>query len=222
VSTPSGAQVQEWLSLPNGCLCCTVKDAGVAALEDLIANSTAPFDYILLETTGLANPANIAPMFWLDGPLNAGVYLDGVVTVVDGKNLGKSLEGEEGELGRVQIACADVVVVTKGDLVGQAGLKTVGDVVRSINGVAKLVEAKHGAVEQLEGVILDLKAYDEVAALELWKQEEGKGVVDGDGDDTVGRAAVGKPVGWAGCLVEDGIVGGSPASGAGIFAIATD
>lgn len=79
--------VQEWLDLGNGCLCCTVKDNGVLAIENLIENSRDRIDYILLETTGVADPAPIAEMFWLDDALASSVYIDGVVTVVDAKNI---------------------------------------------------------------------------------------------------------------------------------------
>lgn len=79
--------VQEWLDLGNGCLCCTVKDNGVLAIENLIQNSKDKIDYILLETTGVADPAPIAKMFWLDDALASNVYIDGVVTVVDSYNI---------------------------------------------------------------------------------------------------------------------------------------
>lgn len=79
--------VQEWLDLGNGCLCCSVKDNGVLAIENLIENSGDKIDYILLETTGIADPAPIAEMFWLDDALAASVYIDGVVTVIDAANI---------------------------------------------------------------------------------------------------------------------------------------
>lgn len=79
--------VQEWLDLGNGCLCCTVKDNGVTAIENLIEKSKDKIDYILLETTGVADPAPIAKMFWLDDALASSVYIDGVVTVVDACNI---------------------------------------------------------------------------------------------------------------------------------------
>lgn len=84
--------VQEWLDLGNGCLCCTVKDNGVLAIENLIENSKGKIDYILLETTGVADPAPIAKMFWLDEALASSVYIDGVVTVVDSCNIVKCLD----------------------------------------------------------------------------------------------------------------------------------
>src|ERR1700760_2403615 len=74
----------EWIPLANGCICCSVKDSGVAALESLVERqSDRRFDYILLETTGVADPGNIAPMFWMDEGLGSSIYLDGIVTVVD-------------------------------------------------------------------------------------------------------------------------------------------
>lgn len=85
--TQNQEAVQEWLDLGNGCLCCTVKDNGVTAIENLIENSRDKIDYILLETTGVADPAPIAEMFWLDDALASSVYIDGVVTVIDAKNI---------------------------------------------------------------------------------------------------------------------------------------
>ena len=84
--------VQEWLDLGNGCLCCTVKDNGVLAIEDLLRRARNRIDYILLETTGLADPAPIAQMFWLDEALASSVYIDGVITVVDASTVVQCLE----------------------------------------------------------------------------------------------------------------------------------
>ncbi|WEJ97283.1 hypothetical protein PSN45_004833 [Yamadazyma tenuis] len=79
--------VQEWLDLGNGCLCCTVKDNGVMAIEQLIEKSRDKIDYILLETTGIADPAPIARMFWLDDGLASNIYIDGVITVLDSEHI---------------------------------------------------------------------------------------------------------------------------------------
>lgn len=92
----SSEAVQEWLDLGNGCLCCTVKDNGVLAIEQLIENSKGKIDYILLETTGVADPAPIAKMFWLDDGLSSSVYIDGVITVIDSANILKCLDDEGG------------------------------------------------------------------------------------------------------------------------------
>ncbi|XP_065735063.1 zinc-regulated GTPase metalloprotein activator 1A isoform X10 [Phocoena phocoena] len=79
-----GELYEEWLELRNGCLCCSVKDSGLKAIENLMQKK-GKFDYILLETTGLADPGAVASMFWVDAELGVDIYLDGIITVVDAK-----------------------------------------------------------------------------------------------------------------------------------------
>ncbi|KAL8957849.1 MAG: hypothetical protein Q9183_005955, partial [Haloplaca sp. 2 TL-2023] len=67
------------------------RDQGFAAIEGLVTRRGA-FDYIMLETTGLADPGNLAPLFWADEGLGSSVYLDGIVTLVDAKNILLSLD----------------------------------------------------------------------------------------------------------------------------------
>ncbi|KAJ9669850.1 hypothetical protein H2201_000236 [Coniosporium apollinis] len=176
-----GQQVEEWLELANGCICCSVKDSGVNAIEALMERRGA-FDYILLETTGLADPGNIAPLFWVDQGLGSTIYLDGIVTLVDAKNILRSLdempaqpaephaeahEGPELTTAHLQISHADVVVINKSDLVSSVELEAVRERIQSINAIAKIHVTHHSQVPQLEGVLLDLHAYDSVGAAEL-------------------------------------------------------
>lgn len=176
-------QVEEWLELANGCICCSVKDQGVNAIESLM-DRKGTFDYILLETTGLADPGNIAPIFWVDEGLGSSIYLDGIVTLVDGKNILRCLDapvgeetvhpegegGHEGHAGpllstaHLQISHADVVVINKADLVTSAELEAVKERVRSINALAKIQVTDHSQIPELEGLVLDLHAYDNVDA----------------------------------------------------------
>src|ERR1700761_6047375 len=72
------------------------RDQGVNAIESLMEKRGA-FDYILLETTGLADPGNIAPLFWVDEGLGSSIYLDGIVTMVDAKNISQSLDEKPAE-----------------------------------------------------------------------------------------------------------------------------
>ena len=134
------------------------------------------FDYILLETTGLADPGNIAPIFWVDEGLGSSIYLDGIVTVVDAKNVLKSLdepareEHVEGEghsekgpvmtTAHLQISHADIILLNKSDLVSPTDLDALKARIESINGLAKVIPTTHSRVEKLEGVLLDLHAYD--------------------------------------------------------------
>lgn len=136
------------------------------------------FDYILLETTGLADPGNIAPIFWVDEGLGSTIYLDGIVTLVDAKNVMRCLDEPQSEeavhsedehhkghlmsTAHLQISHADVVVINKADLVTEDELKAVEARVRSINALAKVRVTDHSQVPHLEGLVLDLHAYDNV------------------------------------------------------------
>lgn len=177
-------RVEEWLEVGNGCICCSVKDQGVNAIESLMERQ-GTFDYILLETTGLADPGNLAPLFWVDEGLGSTVYLDGIVTLVDAKNILQSLDaprheeivengdhvhdhhGEHLSTAHLQISHADVIVLNKSDLVAPSDLQRVRDRVQSINALARIHITRHSEVPTLEGVILDLHAYDHVKKEDL-------------------------------------------------------
>jgi len=148
------------------------------------------FDYILLETTGLADPGNLAPLFWLDEGLGSTIYLDGIVTLIDAKHIllslddtnarlqseqkvdgtdltedgGHSHKGPEYSTAHLQISHADVIVLNKTDLVSLEQLNEVTNRIRSINSLAKFHTTNYSQIPQLEGVILDLHAYDNVDA----------------------------------------------------------
>jgi G3E family GTPase len=153
----------------------------VAAIESLMEKK-GKFDYILLETTGLADPGNIAPMFWMDDGLGSTIYLDGIVTLVDAKNILRSLDDPAGKVqgheesdddhgpvmttAHVQISHADVIVINKSDLVSEQELQAVRERIESINGLAKIFVTSQSVVPQLEGFLLDLHAYDRVEELD--------------------------------------------------------
>jgi len=80
-----------FVELSNGCICCSVRDDLVVTLEALLERSDK-FDYIMIETTGVADPGPLVGVFWLDQELESRLYLDGVITVVDLKNLVKHLD----------------------------------------------------------------------------------------------------------------------------------
>uniref|UniRef100_A0A4W4FJQ9 CobW C-terminal domain-containing protein n=1 Tax=Electrophorus electricus TaxID=8005 RepID=A0A4W4FJQ9_ELEEL len=112
----AGELYEEWLELRNGCLCCSVKDNGLKAIENLMEKK-GKFDYILLETTGLADPGAVATMFWVDAELGSDLYLDGIITVIDAKY-------------GLQIALADLTIINKTDLVNETELGQLRDAVR--------------------------------------------------------------------------------------------
>uniref|UniRef100_A0A8C9VB85 COBW domain containing n=1 Tax=Scleropages formosus TaxID=113540 RepID=A0A8C9VB85_SCLFO len=117
----AGELYEEWLELRNGCLCCSVKDNGLKAIENLMAKK-GKFDYILLETTGLADPGAVASMFWVDAELGSEIYLDGIITVIDAKyGLKVKLLSMFASFCR-QIALADLAIINKTDLVNEEEL----------------------------------------------------------------------------------------------------
>lgn len=163
-------------------LCLTLRrDSGVNAIESLMERKGA-FDYILLETTGLADPGNIAPLFWVDEGLGSTIYLDGIVTLIDAKNILRSLDepipetihhDEDREHGsplmttaHLQISHADILVINKSDLVSEGELQAVRHRVEAINGLAKVHVTQRGQVPHLEGLLLDIHAYDDVGFLD--------------------------------------------------------
>lgn len=147
------------------------------------------FDYILLETSGLADPGNIAPLFWVDDGLGSTIYLDGIVTLVDAKNIMQSLEelSEEHEhpigqsendpgshvtTAHLQISHADIIVLNKIDTVSREALAVIKARIESINGLALIMETSLASasniIPQSAPVldrILDLHAYDTVDLL---------------------------------------------------------
>ncbi|KAF9128903.1 COBW domain-containing protein 1 [Mortierella sp. 14UC] len=163
-----GEVVEEWLELKNGCLCCTVKDNGVLAIENLMKKK-GKFDYILLETTGLADPGPIASIFWMDDDLGSEIYLDGIVTLVDSRNIHKELgaKKEDGSLNETakQIAMADRLILNKTDLITTQEADQLEEDCRSMNGVAQIVRTQHSRVDL--NFVLDIAAFDAVRAKEL-------------------------------------------------------
>uniref|UniRef100_A0A8D3BNT9 COBW domain containing n=1 Tax=Scophthalmus maximus TaxID=52904 RepID=A0A8D3BNT9_SCOMX len=161
----AGELYEEWLELRNGCLCCSVKDNGLKAIENLMEKK-GKFDYILLETTGLADPGAVASMFWVDAELGSDIYLDGkIFQLTEDKS-----EGLVNEAVR-QIALADLTIINKTDLVDEEELNHVRDTVRSINGLVKILESQRSRVDLSE--VLDLHSFDSkdglLLPLLLWK-----------------------------------------------------
>lgn len=169
-----GALVEEWVELANGCICCTVKHSLVQALEQLVQRKER-LDHILLETTGLANPAPLASILWLDDQLEAAVKLDSIITVVDAKNLRFQLKKHQGSStfpeAFLQIAFADVVILNKVDLVSPDVLEELEKEIHSINSLSNIVHSVRCQVDM--SIVLDCKAYDalHVAHLENLLEE---------------------------------------------------
>ncbi|XP_023068994.1 COBW domain-containing protein 3 isoform X2 [Piliocolobus tephrosceles] len=146
-----GELYEEWLELRNGCLCCSVKDNGLRAIENLMQKK-GKFDYILLETTGLADPGAVASMFWVDAELGSDIYLDGIITIVDSKYGLKHLteekpDGLTNEATR-QVALADIILINKTDLVPEEDVKKLRMTIRSINGLGQILETQRSSLQK--------------------------------------------------------------------------
>lgn len=152
---------EEWLELPNGCLCCTIKTTALQAIESLLQRKSGLIDYILLETTGLADPYPIINSFWADEALECRAYLDGVVCLVDAKNIAGLLK--EWQVLMQQIVLADIILISKTDLVEkEEDLQGLKERLRELNPLAKVRECKYGQVGGDISMLLDLKAYGAV------------------------------------------------------------
>ncbi|KAF8606905.1 cobW-domain-containing protein [Ceratobasidium sp. AG-I] len=160
VSSPDAPEslATEFLELANGCLCCSVKDSGAAAIEQLMRKQGA-FDYIMLETTGLADPGPIAAMFWQNEDFSDQILLDGVICVVDAVFGLKGLESEDSAASRQQIALADVLLVNKMDLIPteENTIATLEQRLRTLNTTAPLIQTTHGRVDLSQ--VLNIGAY---------------------------------------------------------------
>ncbi|XP_063450114.1 zinc-regulated GTPase metalloprotein activator 1A-like isoform X3 [Pan paniscus] len=144
-----GELYEEWLELRNGCLCCSVKDSGLRAIENLMQKK-GKFDYILLETTGLADPGAVASVFWVDAELGSDIYLDGIITIVDSKYGLKHLTEEkpDGLINEAtrQVALADIILINKTDLVPEEDVKKLRTTIRSINGLGQILETQRSRI----------------------------------------------------------------------------
>ncbi len=146
---------EEVFEMNNGCICCTVRGDLIRIVNGLMKRRDK-FDGIIIETTGLANPAPVAQTFFVDDTVKEKTRLDAIITVVDAKHLPQRLidsaEAEE------QIAFADVIVLNKVDLVSPDELAEVEAQIRRINKYAKIHHATKGNVSITE--LLDQGAFD--------------------------------------------------------------
>ncbi len=126
---------EEIFETANGCICCTVRGDLIRILGQL-AKRKDRFDYVILETTGLADPGPVAQTFFIDEDLKEHFQLDAIVTLVDAKHAEQHLEDVRaaGE----QIAFGDVILLNKTDLVTAADLARLEQHIRSINRTAKI------------------------------------------------------------------------------------
>jgi len=146
---------EEVFEMNNGCICCTVRGDLIRILDGLI-RSKGKFDAIIVETTGLADPAPVAQTFFMDENVGRRTKLDAVVTVADAKWLNDRLK--DAPEAKNQIAFADVILINKTDLVSSEELSDIEARVRSINPYAKLHRTERAKIPLNE--ILERNAFD--------------------------------------------------------------
>ncbi len=146
---------EEVFEMNNGCVCCTVRGDLIRIIEGLMRRK-GKFDAIIVETTGLADPAPVAQTFFVDEEVGKKTRLDAVVTVADAMWLKDRLK--DAPEAKNQIAFADVILLNKADLVSEADLDDVEARIRGINPYAKLHRTTRSEIALDQ--VLDRKAFD--------------------------------------------------------------
>ncbi|KAG2441512.1 hypothetical protein HXX76_003134 [Chlamydomonas incerta] len=151
VALEGGSGADTVTTLANGCLCCTVRGDLIKALNNLY-NRRKDIDHIIIETTGLANPAPIITSFYADPDLPTRVRLDGVVTVVDALNIGRHLDTKDADPEKVseaveQVAYADRLLINKTDLVTPKQLAELEERLRAVNALAPFKTCQKSKVD---------------------------------------------------------------------------
>jgi G3E family GTPase len=149
------------VEMNNGCICCTVRDDLITAVGELISGPRS-FERIIIETTGLADPAPVIQSFFVAEALARGTRLDAIITLVDAFHVGLHWDAEEV---KEQIAFADVILLNKIDLVPEAELEALTERLRALTPLARIHRSLRGAVP-LE-LLLDVGAFDLARALSI-------------------------------------------------------
>ena len=168
---------EEVVELNNGCLCCRVRGDLVKTLAELLQRRKR-FDYVLVETTGLADPSPIAHTFYLP-QLQEKLRLDAIVTVADARHLEGVLDKAPEAL--PQVAFADIILLNKTDLATPQDLSRVEQRIRRINPLAKIHHTHRSQVSM--GNIFNTRARDLNSPLEIPATKPAHGETGHECDD---------------------------------------
>ena len=152
---------EEIFEMNNGCICCTVRGDLMRSIGNLMKRRDK-FDHLVIETTGLADPAPVIQTFFVDEDMREQLLLDAVVTVVDAKHIWQHWDADEAQ---EQIAFADVILINKTDLVEKEQLEELENRIRGMNAIAKIHRTKDAQLEM--DALLGVKAFDLNRALEI-------------------------------------------------------
>ena len=156
------------IEVMNGCICCTVR-GDLTDLLDQMYERIKDFDGVLIETTGLADPAPVAQTFFVDEKVVNRYKLDGIITLVDAKHIIQHVEEEKPEdvenEAVEQLAFADRILLNKIDLVSEDELKEVESKIRSINGSAPIYRTQNSLIDTEN--LINIGAFDLERTLEM-------------------------------------------------------
>lgn len=153
---------EEIFEMNNGCICCTVRGDLIRILNQL-AKKKDKFDYVIIETTGMADPAPVAQTFFVDEQIKSQFTLDAIVTVVDGLHVNQQLERSH-ECPQ-QIAFADVVLLNKTDLIQEDQKQSAMKQIQMINPGVQVIPTVKGEVDLNK--ILNVGSFDLERTLEV-------------------------------------------------------
>jgi G3E family GTPase len=152
---------EEIFEMNNGCICCTVRGDLIRIIGNLMKRRNQ-FDHLVIETTGLADPAPVIQTFFVDEDMQDKIALDAVVTVVDVKHIHQHWEADEA---KEQIAFADIILLNKIDLVTLEELDELEKKIKAMNAIAKIYRTQNA--ELAMDALLGIKAFDLDRALEI-------------------------------------------------------
>ncbi|MBW4546715.1 MAG: GTP-binding protein [Symplocastrum torsivum CPER-KK1] len=152
---------EEIFEMNNGCICCTVRGDLIRIISNLMRRRNK-FDHLVIETTGLADPAPVIQTFFVDEDMREQMQLDAVVTVVDAKHIWEHWDSSEAQ---EQIAFADVILLNKTDLVTPEQLDELEKRIRGMNAIAKVYRTRNSELEM--DALLGVNAFDLNRALEI-------------------------------------------------------
>lgn len=159
---------EQLIEVMNGCICCTVRGDLSEALKRL-ATKIHNFDGVIIETTGLADPAPVAQTFFVDEAIKLSYTLDGIITVVDAKHVMEHLqeekpEGVENECVE-QVAFADRILLNKCDLVDEQAVEGIKKSLRGINANADIIRSEYSQVDP--AMLINIRAFALDKVLEM-------------------------------------------------------
>ena len=173
---------EEILEMNNGCICCTVRGDLIRIIGKLLERRNS-FDHLVIETTGLADPAPVIQSFFVDEILYKQTELDAIVTVVDAKHILDHWSSSEAQ---EQMAFADVILLNKTDLVAAEPLAALSTKIRGINAIANIYPTQNCNIDI--DLVLGMQAFDLKNALAIDPQ-----FLDEDAhehDESVGSIAI--------------------------------